>query len=233
MYAYEKEIVLYAHHRRLTYFSTECIYSPEAFRGSARALIKDLERVRPEAILDLGRAGAVLGACVPGAEAGKEEVGEVVGACGKGGIISGVVAEEPAVKVDANNDEEKNELETEVTLASLGRISLASKDSILEKQPSSKDQAATTPLQSKNGRRRKQNFPPLSKKSLVPGQQTMGQCIRCGYLTSQDVCKACVLLEGLNRNRPKVGIGISVSGDDETRGVGRRKLAGEAVLEVS
>ena len=35
-YAYEKEIVLYAHHKKLDYFSTECIYSPEAFRGSAR-----------------------------------------------------------------------------------------------------------------------------------------------------------------------------------------------------
>lgn len=26
MYAYEKEIVLYAHHKKLDYFSTECIY---------------------------------------------------------------------------------------------------------------------------------------------------------------------------------------------------------------
>ncbi|KAL8746160.1 MAG: hypothetical protein Q9190_001795, partial [Brigantiaea leucoxantha] len=43
-YAYEKEIVLYAHHKGLEYFSTECVYSPEAFRGSARALIKNLER---------------------------------------------------------------------------------------------------------------------------------------------------------------------------------------------
>ncbi|KAF2154672.1 cytoplasmic tRNA 2-thiolation protein 1 [Myriangium duriaei CBS 260.36] len=53
MYAYEKEIVLYAHHRKLDYFSTECIYSPEAFRGSARTLIKNLERIRPESILDI------------------------------------------------------------------------------------------------------------------------------------------------------------------------------------
>src|ERR1700761_8946429 len=56
-YAYEKEIVLYAHHKKLDYFSTECIYSPEAFRGTARALIKDLERIRPSAILDLVRSG--------------------------------------------------------------------------------------------------------------------------------------------------------------------------------
>ena len=56
-YVYEKEIVLYARWKNLDYFSTECIYSPEAFRGTARALIKDLERVRPSAILDIIRSG--------------------------------------------------------------------------------------------------------------------------------------------------------------------------------
>ncbi|KAL9045422.1 MAG: hypothetical protein Q9214_001529, partial [Letrouitia sp. 1 TL-2023] len=64
-YAYEKEIVLYAHHRGLEYFSTECVYSPEAFRGSARALIKDLERVRPSAILDVVRSGEDMARLVP------------------------------------------------------------------------------------------------------------------------------------------------------------------------
>ena len=28
-YAYEKEIVMYAYFKKLTYFSTECIYSPD------------------------------------------------------------------------------------------------------------------------------------------------------------------------------------------------------------
>mmetsp|Transcript_20734 Transcript_20734/g.18151 ORF Transcript_20734/g.18151 Transcript_20734/m.18151 type:complete len:96 (-) Transcript_20734:395-682(-) len=42
-YTYEKEIVMYAYHKKLDYFSTECIYSPNAFRGHARELIKDLE----------------------------------------------------------------------------------------------------------------------------------------------------------------------------------------------
>lgn len=32
-FAYEKEIVMYAYHRGLVYFSTECIYSPNAYRG--------------------------------------------------------------------------------------------------------------------------------------------------------------------------------------------------------
>ena len=65
-YAYEKEIVLYAHHRNLDYFTTECIYSPEAFRGSARALIKNLERIRPSSILDVVRSGEDMARLVPG-----------------------------------------------------------------------------------------------------------------------------------------------------------------------
>jgi cytoplasmic tRNA 2-thiolation protein 1 len=39
------------------------------------------------------------------------------------------------------------------------------------------------------------------------GKQKMGQCTKCGYLSSQSVCKACVLLEGLNKSRPKAVIG--------------------------
>ena len=35
-YTYEKEIVLYAYHKKLDYFSTECIYSPFAYRGHVR-----------------------------------------------------------------------------------------------------------------------------------------------------------------------------------------------------
>lgn len=32
------------------------------------------------------------------------------------------------------------------------------------------------------------------------------QCERCGYITSQAVCKACVLLEGLNSGKPRLGV---------------------------
>lgn len=52
-YIYEKEIVLYAHFKNLEYFSTECIYSPNAYRGYARELLKDLERVHPPVIHDI------------------------------------------------------------------------------------------------------------------------------------------------------------------------------------
>ena len=42
-YTYEKEIVMYAHFKKLDYFSTECIYAPYATRGHVREFIKDLE----------------------------------------------------------------------------------------------------------------------------------------------------------------------------------------------
>ncbi|KAJ2426800.1 cytosolic thiouridylase subunit Ctu1, partial [Coemansia sp. RSA 2522] len=35
---------------------------------------------------------------------------------------------------------------------------------------------------------------------------TLTSCSRCGYISSNAVCKACVLLEGLERGIPKMGI---------------------------
>ncbi|MBA0720504.1 hypothetical protein Golax_008121 [Gossypium laxum] len=95
----------YAYFKKLDYFSTECIYSPNAYRGFAREFIKDLERIRPRAILDIIKSGEDF------------------------------------------------------------RISTTTK---------------------------------------MPEQ---GTCERCGYISSQKWCKACVLLEGLNRGLPKLGIG--------------------------
>ena len=104
-YTYEKEIVMYAYFKKLDYFSTECIYSPNAYRGHARAYIKDLEAIRPSAIIDIIHSGESL-----------------------------------AVK----------------------------------------------------------------KEIKMPKQ---GVCERCGYMSSMNICKACNLLEGLNRGLPKLGIG--------------------------
>lgn len=59
-YAYEKEIVMYAHMHKLDYFSTECKYAPNAYRGHVRAFIKDLERFRPRCILDIISSGEQL-----------------------------------------------------------------------------------------------------------------------------------------------------------------------------
>lgn len=40
----------------------------------------------------------------------------------------------------------------------------------------------------------------------VLGKQTLGTCERCGYMSSQAICQACMLLEGLNKNRPQIQI---------------------------
>jgi cytoplasmic tRNA 2-thiolation protein 1 len=184
-YAYEKEIVLYAHHRGLDYFTTECIYSPEAFRGSARTLVKNLERVRPSAILDLVRSGEDMAALVPDPVGGHpaaaaEDEGEGAGGCGSATGRSGggeMAALEQRLAADAAGGGR----ETEITAA----------------PPPAGRSAGSA---SRSGGARK-----------VPRQQ-MGRCVRCGYLSSQEVCQACVLLEGLNKNRPKLEIGVG--GDD-------------------
>ncbi|KAI8928082.1 hypothetical protein BC831DRAFT_134649 [Entophlyctis helioformis] len=111
-YTYEKEIVMYAYFKKLDYFSTECIYSPNAYRGFARAFLKDLESIRPSAILDIIHSG-----------------------------------ESYQIKQDV-----------------------------------------------------KINVP-------VNGKIIVGSCERCGYMSSNKLCKACVLLEGLNRGLPKLGVG--------------------------
>lgn len=110
-YTYEKEIVMYAHFKKLVYFSTECIFAPNAYRGHARAFLKDLEKVRPSVIMDIIHSG--------------EQI----------------------------------------------------------------------------------EFKATTKKP------TRGTCNRCGFVSSQQPCKACVLLEGLNRGLPKLGIGKKSRGD--------------------
>ncbi|KAF2071737.1 hypothetical protein CYY_006942 [Polysphondylium violaceum] len=52
-YTYQKEIVMYAYFKKLDYFSTECIYAPNAYRGHARDFLKDLEAIRPSVIIDI------------------------------------------------------------------------------------------------------------------------------------------------------------------------------------
>jgi len=116
-YTYEKEIVLYAYFKQLDYFSTECIYSPNAYRGYAREYLKDLEKIRPRAILDIIHTGENLH------------------------------INDESANVNNNNNKVK---------------------------PS-----------------------------------TPGVCTRCGYISSNKLCKACVLLEGLNKGKPKLAIGRS------------------------
>lgn len=50
----------YAYFLKLLYHSTECIYSPDAYRGHARQFLKDVERVRPSAIMDIIHSGEAM-----------------------------------------------------------------------------------------------------------------------------------------------------------------------------
>lgn len=43
----------------------------------------------------------------------------------------------------------------------------------------------------------------LNKNAKMPERRF---CTRCGFVASQEICKACVLLEGLNRGMPKLGV---------------------------
>ncbi|KAL8645956.1 MAG: hypothetical protein Q9210_006420 [Variospora velana] len=196
-YAYEKEIVLYAYHKRLDYFSTECIYSPEAFRGSARTLIKNLERVRPSAILDVVRSGEDMARLVPAevsnsnqplantkdAVVAADEEAEGEAGCGSAnGRASG--GEMAAMEQKLRDEEKTTGKETDFTL---------------------------------QGQRHDRCKPPSTAKKLP--KQHLQRCVRCGYLSSQPVCKACMLLEGLNKNRPKTEISVSVE-----EGIGNKRM---------
>lgn len=110
-YTYEKEIVMYAYFKKLVYFSTECIFAPNAYRGHARTFLKDLEKIKPSVIMDIIHSGE----------------------------------------------------------------QISFKDHV--KKP------------------------------------TRSICNRCKFISSQQPCKACVLLEGLNRGLPKLGIGKKSKGD--------------------
>ncbi|KAJ4424962.1 cytosolic thiouridylase subunit Ctu1 [Gnomoniopsis sp. IMI 355080] len=185
-YSYEKEIVLYAHHKKLDYFTTECIYSPEAFRGSARSLIKNLEKVRPSAILDIVRSGEDMARLVPGQQSdkGSKPAAEItaeedgVGGCGSAnGRSSG--NEMAAMEAQLRSNGTSQDLETDVTSA----IPLKTRPSATKEMPMRSGQ-------------------PGGKKQ--PQRQVMGTCVKCGYMSSQAMCQACMLLEGLNKNRPQI-----------------------------
>ncbi|KAE8163447.1 hypothetical protein BDV40DRAFT_262819 [Aspergillus tamarii] len=189
-YAYEKEIVLYAHHKQLDYFSTECIYSPEAFRGSARTLIKDLEKIRPSSILDIVKSGEDMAELVPAEVKGKtcarSADDESAGGCGSqnGRTRGGEMAEMEKKLAD---DEAAESREVEIKL----------------------------PTQSVPLPHKKQNKGAKGSSQKTIKTQTMGTCERCGYISSQKICKACTLLEGLNKNRPKTAIEVGVGLEDE------------------
>lgn len=56
-FTFQKEIVMYAFHKKLRYFSVECTYSPGAFRGDMRLFVKDLEKIDARLITNLIKSG--------------------------------------------------------------------------------------------------------------------------------------------------------------------------------
>lgn len=177
-YAYEKEIVLYAHHKKLDYFSTECIYSPEAFRGTARTLIKNLEKVRPSAILDIVRSGEDMARLTPdkNGACGCDE-GEGIGGCGS-----------------ANGRSSGNEL-AEMESSLQGQSKAAQLETEISSHNAPEPDVVQLPVRTRKPRA-----------AAAAPLQTLGKCVKCGYMSSQAVCHACTLLENLNKNRADVVI---------------------------
>jgi len=227
MYAYEKEIVLYAHHKKLDYFSTECIYSPEAFRGSARTLIKNLERIRPESILDIVKSGIDMASMVPDADGncgGKcsgqdmtvnkaaiiSEEEETAGGCNDahgadGG--AGMVVLEKKLEEQDRREAERDMTDRLIKGSAPGLLSDTVRSSQQSSSTNSTQEMAiqTVPIRPKQKMSTKTT-------STLKDDRKLGKCETCGYLSSQKVCKACVLLEGLNKARPKLPIAVEIEG---------------------
>ncbi|KAK1713656.1 PP-loop family protein [Colletotrichum lupini] len=192
-YSYEKEIVLYAHHKKLDYFSTECIYSPEAFRGTARTLIKNLERVRPSAILDIVRSGEDMARLVAGAS-GSSCAGKSTPRVAEDDFIAGC------------GSQQSKGLATEIAQldASLSQTNLTkSQETDFTTAPSpspkigKKIQNSSETPRPRHGQAQATPSAPL---------QTLGKCERCGYMSSQAICQACLLVDGLNKNKAQISL---------------------------
>ena len=208
-YAYEKEIVLYAHHKGLGYFTTECIYSPEAFRGSARTLIKSLERIRPSAILDVVRSGEDMARLVPDEVSG----GARPSNRGKDILVAEGEAENGGGCGSANGRSSGGEMAD------------------MEKQLLDNEHAQENEIDiTLHGQKHDRNCKNNSRMSKKLPKQLMGKCKRCGYLSSQDICKACMLLEGLNKNKPKTQ--IEVSNEEANSPTLMRRMEGLKVMRV-
>ena len=299
-YAYEKEIVLYAHHKKLDYFSTECIYSPEAFRGTARTLIKNMERIRPSAILDVVRSGEDMAKLVPvelrgggvggghgqgGAtavvvnEVEEEDDDDAVAATGGCGSANGRTSGGEMIEMERRlrNQDLHADTEIEITSASIkdavrreAGIKNSSNETASNGQGHKRDilldstgsnatdgkghmrissaidgvvdgdaeevamapngkvtmtrerRTGETVLQTKAMKQQRQQ---QQQKAVITttnrkkgsgdnkgrkGPPQIGQCSRCGYLSSQSICQACMLVEGLNKNRPRMQVVLTV-----------------------
>ncbi|ODV63155.1 Ncs6p [Ascoidea rubescens DSM 1968] len=155
-FTYQKEIVLYAHFKKLDYFSTECTYAPEAFRGTARELMKQLEKSRSSTVIDIIYSGENL--LLQPKRINKQKQFRKV---------------KTIDKKTAENGQNNNK-NREMEVLSDGSISLGH------------DRAKY-----KDG----------------------NKCLKCGYLSSNKICKACVLLQTLEKMKPKITIDNNISTD--------------------
>ncbi|KAI4243080.1 MAG: hypothetical protein L6R40_003630 [Gallowayella cf. fulva] len=208
-YAYEKEIVLYAHHKGLDYFSTECTYSPEAFRGSARTLIKNLEKVRPSAILDVVRSGEDMAKLVP------PEVSNSGASVANGKAVVAAIDVEGEGEAGCGSSNGR---------ASGGEMAIMEQKLRDEETHDGKETRNGNEIDfTLRGQRHDRHKPsPTTKTPKRLLKQQLQRCGRCGYLSSQSVCKACILLESLNKNRPKTEISVSVEEEDNSPTFTRR-----------
>ena len=165
-YAYEKEIVLYAHFKKLDYFTTECTYSKEAFRGNTRTLVKDLEAIDPRTIRDIIYSGERL----PTGGAG--------------------AAPKP------QQQQQQQEKKAAAAPSSSSATAVATESSGCCGGDDNACEPSASPA-----------VDPTA--AATTGVQQQNKCVRCGYITSRELCRACVLLSALNRGKAKIALRVT------------------------
>jgi cytoplasmic tRNA 2-thiolation protein 1 len=235
-------------------------------------LIKNLERIRPSAILDVVRSGEDMAKLVPDMpgqacvnEVGKKAVKsearrkrdvkpdataadeEEAGGCGSGagGRSNGGEMAEVEKKLREDEEAEAEGREVEITTATVrGQRHDRDTTSKVEAQPgdngaemgrnpsivsvSASDSTSHTAERAQTRPSQAAPQAPPSRSRKVH-RQKLGQCQRCGYISSQDVCKACMLLEGLNKNRPRIELGTEDDGEETGSNMMRQLELVEAV----
>ncbi|KAA0177811.1 hypothetical protein FNF27_00982 [Cafeteria roenbergensis] len=238
MGAYEKEIVLYAFHNRLDYFSTECVYSPNAYRGFAREFVKGIEAARPSSILDTIRAGEGLAplfapAHRPGATRRADAAAAVAAAAAaaaaeaaaaEAGTAPGAAASKsaPATVSGLGPGEAGSRVQGKAGDASAGGTD--SKAGAADARGSAASGAAET-VGRKTKKRRK--------------QREVRACDRCGQMTSQRLCQTCTLLESLEAGGgadevdgalPVAGAGVALGYSEDASAAPARRAEGARLV---
>jgi len=166
---------------------------------------------------------------VVGESAVQEDEGEAGGGCGSGagGRSSGGEMADMERKLQEDEKVQADGLETEITSASISSKGVAQQGQRHDRDEIAQSQIPhATPINQLPGPQITQTQPTqptqpqtqqtrtiYDKQNRKATRQQLGQCQRCGYISSQAVCKACMLLEGLNRNRPKMVVDVGVDDD--------------------